>query len=134
MLENRITNLSEKEVKLFWTNQTVQSYEDCNRIPRSLRQYKEVSQYQDDDVFLEEWKQAHITHSLNLMRIILNRSKKEYDVIYNERERLKTELQTRLTEVQFAQFNKKLEEKMLPIQNEVKEHKRDKFLKGQSGL
>lgn len=62
------------------------------------------------------------------MQIILTRSKKEYDVVYNERERLKVELQTHLTEAQFIQFNKKLE-KMLLIQNEVKERKRDKFLR-----
>lgn len=73
--------------------------------------------------------QAHLAHSRNLMRIILKKSTEEYEKVREERDLLRSELQTRLTENQYLQFNKRLEKKLIPIQNDTKERKRDKFLR-----
>lgn len=129
VLENRCMSLSEKEVKLFWTNNTLQSYVDNQRAPRGLRSYKEVSQYHEDKDFVIKWKQAHLDHSLNLLKIVLERSKTEYDQVCNDLESVKKEIQARLTEAQWQLIQRKIEKKLIPIQNEIKERKRDKFMR-----
>lgn len=128
-LENRVSALSEKEVKLFWTNNTLQSYKDCGRAPRGLRNYKEPSQYQDDHEFLLKWKKVHMMYSMNLLTIILDRSKVEYEQVQADLNAANEELQTHLTEVQWLNSKKKIEKKLVPIQNEIKERKRDKFMR-----
>lgn len=129
VLEYRVMTLSEKEVKLFWTNKTLQSYIECERAPRGLRTFREVSQFQEDRDFVFKWKQAHLDHSLNLLKIVHDRSKQEYDQICNELELAKTELQTRLTDAQWQTLERKVERKLIPIQNDIKERKRDKFMR-----
>lgn len=118
--ENRVISLSEKEVKLFWTNNTLQSYKDCGRVPPKLCNYKEASQYQDDREFVAKWKQAHLDHSMNLLRIILDRSKFEYEQVQADLCIANNELQTHSTEAQWQSFKKKIERNLVPIQNKIK--------------
>lgn len=129
LLENRVTSLSEKEVKLFWTNNTLQSYLDCDRAPRGLRSYKEISQYQEDKEFVLQWKQVHLDHAQNLVKITLDRSKVEYDRVCADLQTAKDELVKRFTEAQWQTLERKIEKKLIPIQNDIKERKRDKFLR-----
>ncbi|XP_056422768.1 uncharacterized protein LOC130362401 [Hyla sarda] len=128
-LEHKVMSFSEKEVRLFWTVNSLRSYDECNRAPRGLRMYKEPSQFLEDDNFLDEWKQAHLEHSLRLMRIVLKRNEVEYNLVAQELCRARLELRSRHSEEQFTAFMKKLEKKLLTTQAETKDRKRDKFLR-----
>ncbi|KAG8593370.1 hypothetical protein GDO81_000803 [Engystomops pustulosus] len=128
-LENRVSLLADKEIRLFWTNHSLKSYSDSNRVPRGLRIFKAAAQYQDDQVFMQRWKDLHLQHSLSIMRLVMGRNEMEYTKTIEELCKAKTELRTRLGETQFSVFIKKLEKKLVFTQIEVKEKKRDKFVR-----
>ncbi|KAG8535402.1 hypothetical protein GDO81_028628 [Engystomops pustulosus] len=128
-LENRVSLLADKEIRLFWTNHSLKSYSDSNRVPRGLRIFKTAAQYQDDQVFMQRWKDLHLQHSLNVMRLVMGRNEIEYTKVTDELCKARTELRTRLGEIQFSIFTKKLEKKLVFTQMEVKEKKRDKFVR-----
>lgn len=120
-MENRITSLSEKEVKLLWTSNTLQSYCKCERAPRGLRSFKDARKTD----FIAKWQKAYLDHSMNLLKIILERSKQEYECVRSDLNTANCELQRCLTEAQWQTFKKKIESKLGPIQNEIKERKRE---------
>lgn len=66
---------------------------------------------------------------MNLLKIILDRSKVEYDHICADLQLTKDELEKRLTEAQWQSFKQKVEKKLIPIQNNIKERKRDTFMR-----
>lgn len=66
---------------------------------------------------------------MNLLRIVLERSKKEYDQVCSDLESTKEELQKRLTEAQWLTMKRKIERKLIPIQIDIKERKRDTFMR-----
>ncbi|XP_056392660.1 uncharacterized protein LOC130285327 [Hyla sarda] len=128
-LEYRISNLAEKEVRLFWTVNSLKSYDSSNRVPRGLRQFKEASQFHSDPEFQAEWLNIQLDSATKMMRLILKRNEKEYSDVTTELSKCKTELSKRLTEGQSQQFLQKLDKKLIPIQAEIKERKKDKFLR-----
>ncbi|XP_071988019.1 uncharacterized protein [Engystomops pustulosus] len=118
-LEHKVFSLADKEIRLFWTNHSLQSYKDHGRVPRGLRVYKEPAQYKDDLFFFDAWKKLHLKHSLEIMQLVLDRNRTEYESVTTELCKAKTELRSRLSESQFQSFSKKLEKKMLLTQMEV---------------
>ncbi|XP_056419508.1 uncharacterized protein LOC130360973 [Hyla sarda] len=128
-LEHRITNLSEKEINIFWTINSLQPYVHCDRSPRGLRAYKVPAQFNDDPIFINIWKQAHHEHSMKLLQIVLTRSRIEQDKINEDLVKVKNEYIKRATDEQKSSFYSKLQLKLTALQEEVKNKKREKFLR-----
>ncbi|XP_056374553.1 uncharacterized protein LOC130272713 isoform X2 [Hyla sarda] len=128
-LEHRITNLPEKEITIFWTINSLQSYVHCDRSPRGLKAYKVTAQFNDDPIFINIWKQAHHEHSMKLLQIVLTRSRIEQDKINEDLVKVKSEYTKRATDEQKSSFYSKIQVKLTALQEEVKNKKREKFLR-----
>ncbi|XP_069808019.1 kinesin-related protein 12-like [Dendropsophus ebraccatus] len=128
-LEYKISNLAEKELRLFWTIKSLRSYIECERAPRGLRNFKEISQFHDKKEFIDEWNMFHQIHAMNLTKLVLKQNEKEYEMITNDLCKSKKELSTRMNDELFMDFSKKIEKKLIKMQDEIKEQKKDKFLR-----
>ncbi|XP_069610906.1 oocyte zinc finger protein XlCOF8.4-like [Ranitomeya imitator] len=128
-LEYKLFSIAEREVNLFWTNNSLKSYADCGRVPRGLRVVKEMSQFKDNESFVKEWEQILLRCSQDLLQLVLKQNIANYELVQTELHKTKEELKARLSEPQWANMDKKLDTKLITLQNDIKQKKRDKFIR-----
>ncbi|CAJ0946568.1 unnamed protein product [Ranitomeya imitator] len=128
-LELKIQILAEKEIRLYWTIKSLKSYIECNRVPRGLRVFKEISQFKEDPGFQKAWEQIHLQCSQNLLQLVTAQNEKDYASICEQLDKSKQELSSRISKDNFKSFEKKLEKKLIIVQMDTKEKKKEKFLR-----
>ncbi|XP_077117037.1 uncharacterized protein LOC143773497 [Ranitomeya variabilis] len=128
-LEFKLFNLAEREVNLFWTNNSLKSYSDCGRVPRGLRVLKDLSQFKENAQFIKEWESILLKCSQDLLQLVLQQNMANYDTVNMELTKTKEEIKTRLSVNQWSLLEKKLDNKMVILQADIKQRKRDKFIR-----
>ncbi|XP_068104002.1 adhesion G-protein coupled receptor G4 [Hyperolius riggenbachi] len=121
-----------KDVKSFFkssasTTKSNKKYKDDQMTSWDFRRYVEPSEYQDDEKFVNKWKDAYLLHATNLQNIVLERSKEEHAKTLKEIETIKSQFPGLVDKSQNVKTLKNIDKKCPVVQDGIKERKLRKF-------
>lgn len=126
-LYSDLKRLSEKDIRLHWHTITLSDYWREKRIPRGLRIKKFPSFGIEDIAFREKWEAILNKCSLDLILLIIEKTKKEREQVQERIRELREETSKVKDDIQTIPFEDKLKESLEKFTMELKQYKLKKF-------
>lgn len=129
-LQSLITELEDAkkdESRYLWHSITLSEYWKAKRIPRGLRIKKTPSFGLDDATFMEKWEKVLNKCSLDLMLLVIEKTKNEKTKLNAEIERLENEMKSKLDKEKYTEITNNISTTLAAHVNDIRSYKMRKY-------
>lgn len=126
-LIRELEDTKKAESRYLWHSITLSEYWKVKRIPRGLRINKTPSFGLDDATFMKKWEQVLNKCSLDLMLLIIEKTKCEKDKLSKEIDRIETELKTKMDGEKMKEVTSNISTILTTYVKEIRSYKMKKY-------
>lgn len=126
-LTRELEDLKKSESRFFWHSITLSEYWKAKRIPRGLRMNKIPSFGLDDQSFMSKWEHILNKCSLDLILLIIEKTKAEQHKLKIEVKRVEDEVKSKVSEEKFAEVTDKISSSLSNFMKDLQTYKIRKY-------